>query len=96
MRIDPVNPTGALGKVGKAAPAGAKRATSLSDQLEISGDAQAIGKAIEAARAAQTGSPERVEALRRSVQSGTYTVDAPRVAARILDAAVGSSRTDQK
>lgn len=96
MRIDPVNPAGALGKVGKASPAEAKRTSALSDQVEISGDAQAIGKAIEAARAAQTGTPERVEALRRSVQTNTYTVDASRVAARILDAAAGSSRTDRK
>jgi negative regulator of flagellin synthesis FlgM len=96
MRIDPVNPAGALGKVGKTAPAEAKHTAALSDQVEISGDAQAIGKAIEAARAARIENPERVEALRRSVQSGTYTVDASRVAARILDAAVGSAPTDQK
>ena len=94
MRIDPVNPRRA-GQVGKTAPAEAKRTAALSDQVEISGDAQAIGKAMKL-RGRPDRKPRAVEALRRSVQSGTYTVDASRVAARILDAAVGSAPTDQK
>lgn len=91
MKINPIEPIKQIEKAKRTSAIDKKPvADPIEDKVSISGDAKAIEKAIQAAVSANVDKADRVDALRREIQSNGYTVDAAKVADKIAETAAGS------
>lgn len=61
------------------------RASRNSDRTSLSGRAQEIGDLIDAVRALPDVRLDKVAAIRKAIESGTYVVNAEKVARKMID-----------
>jgi negative regulator of flagellin synthesis FlgM len=82
-QIGAINPA-YLKEVKKTSQASATDATRPADSVSLSSDVAAIDAAREAIGALPDVRQEKIEALRREIQAGTYHVPAEKIAEKIL------------
>lgn len=70
--------------VKSTTPAASASATGKADSVELSGDASAMQAAREVIAQTPDARMERVEALRRQIEAGTYEVSALDIAEKML------------
>lgn len=81
----PVKGSGGNGQVGDKSQAGTAAASAPSaDQLTLTGSARTMQKLADAVAAAPAVDAAKVAAVKQALQSGSYRVDAGRVAAKML------------
>lgn len=94
MKVVTSTPVDTAHSVEKANSPNPKQTKRLSDprafsptatEVNISEDAQLLKRGVESVRALPEQAKERVAALKKSIQEGTYRVDNARVADRLVD-----------
>lgn len=73
-----------LGKVNKAAQSAATDGVKGTDKVELSADVEAIQSAKQAIADAPAVREDKVEALRKQIEQGTYQVPAEKIADKML------------
>ncbi|MBN2853888.1 MAG: flagellar biosynthesis anti-sigma factor FlgM [Clostridia bacterium] len=87
MKINPVNPYSNISKTDKVRKSDnvTKKSNTVSDQVQISDEAKSIDKLIQKAKSSESDRTEKVEALKRQIEDGSYKVDSQKLAEKMID-----------